>query len=95
VVVIMIPIVVVISIVVAIVHQVMRGDIVSAPEAFAIRLALLARKMRMTKLVAVIHVKPAVIAEVLPRAFNSVAETLVLDLRQILRRHIPAAAILG
>ena len=90
-------IVVVITVVIAVVvaHQVMHTDVVSAAEAFTIGFAFFAGKMRMTELIAVVHIEPAVIIEVFPGAFDAIAKTLVLDFRQICRGHIPPAALLG
>ncbi len=76
---------------IVIVHQVMRSHFVSTAKAFTVRFALIARKVRMTELVAIIHVKPAVVVEVSPRALDAIVKSLPLGLGQVLRRHIPAA----
>src|ERR1019366_277577 len=66
-----------------------------APKAITIGFPLFARKAGITVLVAIVHVRLAVIVEILARAFNAILETLALNLLQFLRRGIPVAAILG
>jgi hypothetical protein len=85
---------IVVAIAIMVFHQVMGSDLVSTAKAFAIRFPLLARKMRVTELIAIVHGEPAVIVEVFAGTFDSIAETLVLGLREIGRRHIPTATIL-
>jgi hypothetical protein len=70
-----------VMIVVAISHEVVRSYLVSAAESFTIGFPLLARKMRVTELIAIVYVETAVIVEVLARAFDPVAKSLVLGLR--------------
>jgi len=79
---------------VMIAHQVRHTDLVATTKAFTIRFPLNARYARMTELIAIVHVWPAVIVEVLSCAFDSIVEALPLGLMQILWRHIPATAIL-
>lgn len=74
---------IVIMVVVTISGQVVGANFVSAAEALAIRLPLLARDMGMAELIAIVHVKPAVVVEVFPSPLDSVAEPLVLDLWQV------------
>jgi hypothetical protein len=80
---IVVAIVVTVSVVVAIMvfHQVMGSDLVSTAKAFPIRFPLLARNVRVTEFIAIVHGEPAMIVKVLAGTFDSVAETLVLGLR--------------
>jgi hypothetical protein len=48
----------------------------------------------MAVLVAVVHVRTAVVVEIPVGALNSIVEALALDLVQFLRRRVPATAIL-
>jgi hypothetical protein len=82
-------------VVISISHKVRCADFVSMAKAFTIGFPLLARNMRMTELIAIVHVEPAVIIKVSSSAFNAIAKTLPLGLGQILRRHIPTAVILS
>jgi hypothetical protein len=76
-------------------RQVRHTLIVATAKAITIRFSLVARNPRIAVLIAVVHIWPPVIVEILARAFDPVLETLALDLLQFLRRRIPAAAILG
>jgi hypothetical protein len=49
-------------------------------KAFTIGFPLLAWNMRMTELIAIVHVEPAVIIEVSSGAFDPIAKTLPLGL---------------
>ncbi len=62
----------------AIAPQVAHSTVIAAPEAIPVRFSLLRWKMRMPVLIAVVHVWPAVIAEVLPRTFDSIVKALAL-----------------
>jgi hypothetical protein len=70
------------------------GSIVATPETFPIRFSLLRRKMRVTVLIAVVHVWAAMIPIILARSFDPVVKAATLELVQFLRRRIPAAPFL-
>ena len=61
-------------------HQVRCSHFVSMAKAFTIGFPLLAWNMRMTELIAIVHVEPAVIIEVSSGAFDPIAKTLPLGL---------------
>jgi hypothetical protein len=90
---IVISVVVVVMVVVSL--EVRHTYVIATAKAFTIRIPLVARNMRMAVLVAVAHVWPPVIVEVLARTFDPIVKTLPLDLLQFLRWCIPAAAILS
>jgi hypothetical protein len=75
-------------------HEVRHARFISAPKALAISISLVARYMRMTVLVAVVHVRTAVIVKIPACAFDPIVKTLPLGFPPFLRRGIPAAAIL-
>ena len=75
-------------------HEMRHGRFISAAKALTIRISLVARNMRMTVLVAVIHVRSTVIINILACAFDPIVKTLPLGLPPFLRRRIPTAAIL-
>jgi hypothetical protein len=76
-------------------HQMVHRNIVAAPESIAIVMSRTWRNMRMAKFVAVIHVRRAVVVEVLARPFNAVVETLTLNVTKLLRRGIPSTRCLA
>jgi hypothetical protein len=76
-------------------RQVRHTPFIAAAKAITIGFPLFARKAGIAVLVAIVHVRLAVIAEILARAFNAILETFALNLLQFLRRGIPVAAILG
>src|ERR1700677_280748 len=71
-------------------HQMVHRNIVAAPESIAIVMSRTWRNMRMAKFVAVIHVRRAVVVEVLACPFNAVVEALTLNVTKLLRRGIPS-----
>ena len=75
--------------------QVGHASFIAAPKAIPVRLTLFGRKARMTIFIAVVGVWPAVIIKILLRANNSIAKTAPLYILQLLRRRVPAAAILA
>jgi hypothetical protein len=76
-------------------HEVRHAGVISAAKALTVRISLVARNVGMTVLVAVVHVRSAVIVNILTRAFDPVVKTLPLDLPPFLRWRIPTAAILS
>ncbi len=72
----MVPVVV--MVVVAL--QVRHTHLITTAKAVAIRISLVAWNMRMTVLIAVVHVRPPVIVEILARAFDPIVKTLPLYL---------------
>jgi hypothetical protein len=75
--------------------KVSHADVIATAKAIAVRVPLVAWSMRMTVLIAVIHVWAAVVVEILVRAFDSIVEPLALDLLHFLRWRIPSAVILS
>ena len=75
-------------------HEVRHTSIISAAIAFTVRISLVARNMRMTVLIAVVYVWPAMIIEIPVCAFDPIVKTLPLDFSPFLRWRIPTAAIL-
>jgi hypothetical protein len=73
----------------------MHGAVISLAEALAIVLAKVARDPGVTVLIAVIHVRTAVIVEVLAGAFDAIVKALTLGLAELCRRSIPSAAVLA
>ena len=76
-------------------HQMMHGAVISLPEPFTIVLAKIARDPGMTVLIAVIHVRTAVIVKVLAGAFNAIVKALTLGLAELCRGRIPSPAVLA
>jgi hypothetical protein len=74
--------------------QVGHASLVAPPKSIPVRFPLLGRKTRMTIFVAVVGVRLAVIVKILLRANTPIAKTAPLYILQLLRRCIPAAAIL-
>jgi chemotaxis protein histidine kinase CheA len=73
----------------------MHGAVISLAKTFAIVVAKSARNPGMAVLIAIIHVRTAVIVEVLAGAFDAVVKPLTLDLAKLSRRRIPSAAVLA
>jgi hypothetical protein len=90
----MISVMVSVTVSVTVSHEVRHGRLISAAKAVTIRISLVTRNMGMTVLVAVIHVRPAVIINILACAFDPIVKTLPLGLPPFLRWRIPTAAIL-
>jgi hypothetical protein len=74
--------------------KVRNAPIVTAAKSLLIRFALFGGKMRISILVAIVHVGTAVIVEILARAHDPIVKTLTLHIPQILRRPLPVIPIL-
>ena len=70
--------------------QVRCGLLVPTPECMAVHLALMPRHVGVAVLFAIIHVPPAVVAEVPASAFDAVMEAAALDFVEFAGRHLPA-----
>ncbi len=76
-------------------HEVRHGGFISASKAFTVRISLVARYVRMTVLVAIVHVRSAVIINILACSFDPIVKALPLGFAPILRWRIPTATILS
>jgi len=76
-------------------RQVSLAPLIPAPESIPIRFPLCRRKVRIPILIPIVRVPPAMIVKVLLRPDNPVPKTLPLNILQLLRRRIPATAILA
>jgi hypothetical protein len=65
--------------------------LIAAPEPFLVCLQIAGRKIRVAVLLAIIHVRPAMVAEVLPGPFDPIQKTAALHLSEFRRRGIPTA----
>jgi hypothetical protein len=74
--------------------QVSLTPLIPAPKTIPVCLALFPRQPRIAVLIAVVRVPSAVIVKVLLRANNPVPKSLPLYVLQLLRRRVPAAAVL-
>ena len=77
------------------VHDVRHGHVVSTPKALAIGFAQPTGHIRIAILIAIIHVRAAVVLEVLAGSFHSVVESASLHIVPGVRRSLPVVAILA
>lgn len=77
----------------AAVHQVLHTDLVAAAEAFAVVVTQGAFDVRVAVLVAVVHVRTAVVVEVLARTLDAVVEAAPGSVLELGRRSVPSALI--
>jgi hypothetical protein len=82
------------SAVIGIAPKVVGSTVITAPEAITVGFPLLTRKMRMAVFIAVFHVGPAVIGEVLSCAFDSIVKAAALKIVQLSGRRIPVAIVI-
>jgi hypothetical protein len=75
-------------------HQVIHSSLIASPKTFPIVVTCARRDVRMTILIAIIDVGSTVIVVVFASAFDPIMESLPLYIPKLLRRCIPAAAIL-
>jgi hypothetical protein len=76
-------------------HQVSHTAFVAATKSFAVRFSHSPRNTGMTILVAVVHIRPAVVVKIPARAFDAVMKAAALHFLPLLRRRIPRAAFLS
>jgi hypothetical protein len=79
------------SAVIGIAPKVVGSTVITASEAITVGFSLLRSEMRMAVFIAVFYVGPAVIAEILSRAFDSVVKAATLKIVQLPGRRIPIA----
>jgi hypothetical protein len=75
-------------------RQVSDAHIIATAETFAVRFSVTSSKIRVTVLLTVVDIGSAMIADVFARAFNSIAESLALDIIPLLRGRLPVVVIL-
>lgn len=73
-------------------HEVRRALLIALAESFTVLPLLSAPHMRMTVFIAVPDVWPAMIIEILPRAFHAILKATALDVVKLPRRCIPTPA---
>jgi len=71
-------------------QEMIHGNLVPAAESIAVVLSRTWRDMRMTVLIAIVHVRPAVVIEVLASSFDAIVEALTLDIAKLLRWCVPS-----
>jgi hypothetical protein len=69
---------------------VLDAKLVSAPKRLAVVVPQLRRNLRMPELLAIVHIRPAMVVEVMSCAFDARMKSLPLNLSILTRRHIPA-----
>lgn len=77
------------------VREVRDGGIVAAAKAVAVSVPIVARNPGMTELLAAVHVRAALIVEIIARGFDSIVKAAALKFLEFLWRRIPAAAVLA
>jgi hypothetical protein len=75
-------------------REVRDGGFIAAAKAVAVSFPVVVLDLRMTVLLAPVHVRAALMVEIVARGFDSVMKAAALELLQFLRRRIPAAVIL-
>src|ERR1700722_5333638 len=73
----------------SVMHEMIHGFVVAAAESLAIVVSRTSLNMRMTVFITVVHVRLAVVVEVLASSFDAIVEALTLDIAKLLRWCIP------
>ena len=68
--------------------------VVAAAEAFAVRIAIVSANRRMAESPCFFHIRGTVVFEVSTAGLDAILESLPLNIAELLRRRIPAAAII-
>ena len=69
--------------------EVLPGYVIAAAEAFAVVFARACGDVRMTELVAVVHIGRTMIVEVFARTLDAIVKALPLNLAKFRRRRVP------
>ena len=67
----------------------LHANLISALKAVPVGLAIAIRNMRVPKLIAIVHIRPTMIASIFPRAFDPIMKTMPLRLLKLWRRRVP------
>ncbi len=79
----------VVVVVMVIAHHMLDGDLVSTAESFAVGFALLCGQVRISILLAVLYIGPAVIVEVFAGSFDTILKSLTSQLIKFIWRRVP------